>query len=413
MKGYLVMEEINWDMIIGRSEWALEEAISYIKGHEPDYAYFCMEGYPTDAKHAARVYIAPNYINSRTAKIYVQKNHSEIYDGLYCSSNTDAQQDTYSKIMVSPREFLEWCEQEKIPTPKSHLCKYLDYYHWAWKDDWTFDEAYLILNSEKCPLPCEVFEVLEDEETYKKAKDFYNLTNGKSDYEFGLWAPDKGDYLLIAKEEGMKLPKALELAIAIEKSKKERRYKEREEKREVDFGKWLNMPLWEVHEGLMLACNKNPVLLTQTQETSFEMASADFDHLAELFYRSHALQPFSFVIEPVENLLEGSLPPTSFISWLKSTNIDLPDEIRNFVPASGTNGSLQELGYTTPYLHLMICAIKEFSISDENQPLKKHLEEWLLKQEIDGYKCTPKEADKLASFVRMPASKAGGNRKST
>jgi hypothetical protein len=69
-----------------------------------------------------------------------------------------------------------------------------------------------------------------------------------------------------------------------------------------------------------------------------------------------------------------------------------------------------EPDYSTPYLDLMWQAIEHFKISDENQPIKESLVEWLLLQEISGQKVSRATAEYLASFVRLPASRLGGNR---
>lgn len=66
--------------------------------------------------------------------------------------------------------------------------------------------------------------------------------------------------------------------------------------------------------------------------------------------------------------------------------------------------------YSTPYIDLMRQAIEEFEITAENQPIKETLVEWFLTQEIDGQRVSRATAEYLASFVRLPSSRAGGNR---
>jgi hypothetical protein len=66
--------------------------------------------------------------------------------------------------------------------------------------------------------------------------------------------------------------------------------------------------------------------------------------------------------------------------------------------------------YSTPYIDLMWRAIDEFKISAENQPIKDNLVEWFLDQEIAGQKISQVTANYLASFVRLPESRTGGNR---
>jgi hypothetical protein len=76
--------------------------------------------------------------------------------------------------------------------------------------------------------------------------------------------------------------------------------------------------------------------------------------------------------------------------------------------ADAQNGA--ESNYSTPYIDLMWQAIDHFKITDENQPIKEGLVEWFLSQEIEGQKVSRTTAEYLASFVRLPASRLGGNR---
>jgi hypothetical protein len=66
--------------------------------------------------------------------------------------------------------------------------------------------------------------------------------------------------------------------------------------------------------------------------------------------------------------------------------------------------------YSTPYIDLMCQAIDHFEISRENQPIKDNLVEWFLTQTISGQRVSKATAEYLASFVRLPESRTGGNR---
>ncbi len=75
-----------------------------------------------------------------------------------------------------------------------------------------------------------------------------------------------------------------------------------------------------------------------------------------------------------------------------------------------TRGASQRSDYSTPYIDLMWQAIDHFKISGENQPIKDTLVEWFRSQEIAGQKVSRATAEYLASFVRLPESRLGGNR---
>ena len=66
--------------------------------------------------------------------------------------------------------------------------------------------------------------------------------------------------------------------------------------------------------------------------------------------------------------------------------------------------------YSTPYIDLMWQAIDHFKISNDNQPIKDILVDWFLAQEIAGQSVSRATAEYLASFVRLPISRLGGNR---
>jgi hypothetical protein len=67
--------------------------------------------------------------------------------------------------------------------------------------------------------------------------------------------------------------------------------------------------------------------------------------------------------------------------------------------------------YTTPYLDLMRRAIEELRISAHSQPKKETVVVWFREQKIDHQPLSENFARHLATFVRLPESQRGGNRK--
>jgi hypothetical protein len=67
--------------------------------------------------------------------------------------------------------------------------------------------------------------------------------------------------------------------------------------------------------------------------------------------------------------------------------------------------------YTTPYLDLMRRAIDELRISATSQPKKETVMAWFREQTIDHQPISENFARHLATFVRLPESQRGGNRK--
>lgn len=86
----------------------------------------------------------------------------------------------------------------------------------------------------------------------------------------------------------------------------------------------------------------------------------------------------------------------------------LRDEV--LAHAQDSKQEYRDSDYSTPYIDLMHQVIEEFDITAENQPIKETLVEWFLAQEIDGQSVSRATAEYLASFVRLPSSRTGGNR---
>jgi len=88
----------------------------------------------------------------------------------------------------------------------------------------------------------------------------------------------------------------------------------------------------------------------------------------------------------------------------------LADEVAAHRDDADVEAVPAEPDYSTPYIDLMWQAIDHFKISSENQPIKDNLVEWFRTHEIEGQKVSRATAEYLASFVRLPASRLGGNR---
>lgn len=91
---------------------------------------------------------------------------------------------------------------------------------------------------------------------------------------------------------------------------------------------------------------------------------------------------------------------------------DVRQELRDEILAARgeDNQEATESSYTTPYIELMHEAIHQFEIDPDNQPIKETLVEWFLERQIAGQKVSRATAEYLASFVRLPESRTGGNR---
>jgi hypothetical protein len=88
----------------------------------------------------------------------------------------------------------------------------------------------------------------------------------------------------------------------------------------------------------------------------------------------------------------------------------LAEDVAAHEIAKAPTASVVESNYSTPYIELMWQAIDQFEIARTNQPIKENLVEWFLTKEIASQKVSRATAEYLASFVRLPESRTGGNR---
>lgn len=75
------------------------------------------------------------------------------------------------------------------------------------------------------------------------------------------------------------------------------------------------------------------------------------------------------------------------------------------------NGPDADSGYTAPYLELMRRAIEHFEITETHQPMTKELEDWFVRQSVNGKEVSDNLARAMATLVRLPESQRGGIRR--
>lgn len=108
----------------------------------------------------------------------------------------------------------------------------------------------------------------------------------------------------------------------------------------------------------------------------------------------------------IKSFYASRVKPKEFVEWLKVLTLDIPVLQGNI--EKDVELHFKAEGYSTPYIDLMIKAIKELKISNNNQPLKKNILEWFNEQNMDLSK---REKDALATFIRLPEMKKGGYHK--
>jgi hypothetical protein len=117
-------------------------------------------------------------------------------------------------------------------------------------------------------------------------------------------------------------------------------------------------------------------------------------------------RPKSHIIGSVHTARDETKEYTDVMVVLEDCTTHLAEDLAVHQGSTGAPVS----DYSTPYIDLMWRAVDKFKISPENQPIKETLVEWFMGQEIEGQKVARATAEYLASFVRLPSSRAGGNR---
>jgi hypothetical protein len=74
-------------------------------------------------------------------------------------------------------------------------------------------------------------------------------------------------------------------------------------------------------------------------------------------------------------------------------------------PQPATDG-----GYVPPFVVLMLEAVRQFKISEQDPPTKKVLVEHFRAQTVDGKLVTKNLASQMATLCRPPSAMRGGNR---
>lgn len=386
----------SWEEVMYEDEWHLDDAIRFIK--ETD---FSAVDYPDTFQS--------DFINSRTAKRFIKHFYPDEYVFIYELADTEISQKKgyYNEIMVKPREFLSWCDSEGIPFKGIALERFLDYTFWAHKSDWSFDEAFLVLFSETCPFPYEINDVFENDLWFDKATEFHKKV-AKLDFTHGFIEANKYDFIECAIKLELKVPKPI---IAVYNRKILEIKKRREEANYIDWSKWFGMPTWTVLEGMCLATGTPPKHLDEVDEYSLFNNTSEFTELYDLFNRSYICGDITFIKKPErQDLYDGIIKRDIMLGWLLSTGKSIPEEMKILIGEVERNCN-EAKGYSTPYIDLMYSAIEKFNISNDNQEKHDVLVEWFKLQIVDGTKVSENEAKKLASFVRLPSSKKGGNKK--
>lgn len=181
----------------------------------------------------------------------------------------------------------------------------------------------------------------------------------------------------------------------------------------LSYEYWTNFSSWTVKEGVLLSLGirpDSPYTNYQWDEkrNTFKRPDEGMGSTEDVLLRVECTRRMRIALRAVEDgTLQAPIKPYTFLEWLISVGFSSPQELVESFPAPVQKPVSK---YSTPYLDLMRTAIQHFGITEQNQEKAEILTAWFETQNIAGEPVSNNEAKKLASFIRLPASKKGGNK---
>ncbi len=182
----------------------------------------------------------------------------------------------------------------------------------------------------------------------------------------------------------------------------------------ADFEWWAKYPHWTPEESIALSFGKNPDTVNWSFVQSFTVNHiSNVTPFSQSTFASEYKKRRELILRSVESGQLGErITPEDFLSWTRRVDIALPPELERLITAHGMqNPDVGVSNYQSPYLRLMEHAIEENQISVGNQGKQEALAEWFLKNAPSELKMSKHKASMMATFVRLPESGKGGNRK--
>lgn len=240
-----------------------------------------------------------------------------------------------------------------------------------------------------------------------KTPEFYTVS-------FLFWADGAGYQIpeYITKELGRKIEYYFD--------GKHYREQERQKFPEIDreeFEGLISEPLWLMTDAVLYALGYQS-RVAEDQKLNFLKYKGRAKRLmgyALDAYKAHGLKLYDFDdrlsdvdqkdIEEkrLQSFYASKVKPKEFVAWLDSLALDIP--ILDGQVEGTLDRHVQAGGYTTPYIDLMIKAIRDLKLSKDNQPLVKNIQEWLGQQNPD---LSEREKGYMATLLRLPEMKKGG-----
>lgn len=188
-----------------------------------------------------------------------------------------------------------------------------------------------------------------------------------------------------------------------------------------EFERRTNEPLWQMTDAILYALGyqsrtgeDSKVNFLKYKDRAKRLMAYALDaqkaHDLKLYdFDDHLVDSDQKDIEEkrLKSFYASKVKPKEFVAWLRGLALDIP--ILDGKVDGAVDNHVRAGGYTTPYIDLMIRAIRDLKISKDNQPPVKNIREWLEKQNPD---LSDREKSVMATMLRFPEMKKGGHHKS-
>ncbi len=164
-------------------------------------------------------------------------------------------------------------------------------------------------------------------------------------------------------------------------------------------------------DGLLLALRDGYIRATGRRSTTRREGTADGNDM----WRLHATDP---TLITTDEWRGGAFDADNLVltgpTW-QYIQIQVPDFMVEAIwpdwpesDAAPAGSSFGAAIYTTPYLELMLEAIRHFGLTALRQEKKEVLSDWFRTQRIEGEPVSKNLADAMATLIRLPSAQRGG-----
>lgn len=194
------------------------------------------------------------------------------------------------------------------------------------------------------------------------------------------------------------------------------------------FNKWARYDVWNLQQAICLLHSMCPTFAEYSHSSPRIVTAMSAPPKGNPYFPYDGTTYNETYELAYSSILSGTLKtstgmhyvkPSEFLAWAEKKGL-YPNQVLKELVRRNANENTEKpsikkpepLAYSSPYIELMQEAIQCFGISESNQP-KKDLElvPWFEEQSSETLRISNNMAKMMATFVRLPESQIGGNKK--